>query len=207
MKKLIYLFAAIAVTMLTQTSCSDDDWTTDPALEHIYYVGFYKTGIFSDKLNYEIDAAGNAQWRINTGTWNNTGSDGVSSDIIIEFHSERVRSYDATTYFWVTNSDDKSTLAAGTDYVVVDGSGNTVTLTDGKYSLLWPQAKRNKQTVRIKRLTTATGVLKINNTDPAKGQPSITEEDYVESTLNNRTGDYEVRGLSHDYNTVTVTFK
>ncbi len=205
MKKLIYMFAAITV-MFSTVSCDDDAWTTDPELEHLYYVGFYKTGVFSDALNYEIAENGNAQWRINTGTWNVTGTDGVSSNIPLQFHSERIRSYDATTFFWVSN-DASSTLVAGTDYTVVDESGNAINLTDGKYSLTWPKAQKDIKNVRIKRLSTATGVLKINTLDPSKGTPSTTEDKYRESTLNNKTGEYEVRGLTHDFNKVTVTFK
>ncbi|MDH6534646.1 hypothetical protein D0T51_10285 [Parabacteroides sp. 52] len=206
MKKFIYMFAAIAVLFST-VSCDDDDaWTTDPALEHLYYVGFYKTGVFSDALNYEIAADGSAQWRINSGAWNHTGTDGVSSNIPLQLHSERVRSYDAVTYFWVSNSG-TSALVAGTDYTVVDENGTVLNLTDGKYALTWPQTKKGVKNVRIKRLSTATGVLKVNTLDPSKGTPSTKEENYRESTLNSKTGEYEVRGLTHDFNKVTVTFK
>lgn len=204
MRKLIYAFAAIAALLCT-TSCGDDDWTTDPELEHLYYVGFYKTGVFSDALNYEIAADGKAQWRINTGTWNVTGTNGVSSDIPIQLHSERVRSYDAVTFFWVTNTG-SSALVAGTDYTVTDESGNALALSDGKYALTWPQTKKGVQNVRIKRLTSANGSLKVNTLDPANGTPGTTEDKYRESTLNNKAGEYEIRGLSHDFNKVTVTF-
>ncbi|MDR2921041.1 MAG: hypothetical protein LBV72_16975 [Tannerella sp.] len=206
MKKLIYAFLAIAV-MLINTGCdSIDDWTTGPALEHIYYVGFYKTGTYSDNLNYEIAANGTAQWRVNTGTWMVTGSDGVSSNIPFELHSQLKYSYDIASYFYVTN-DGESALNAGTDYVVLDESGNTMTLSDGKYTITWSQA--NKETIkniRIKRLTSATGVLKVNTLDPAKGTPSTTEDEYIDSTRNNLTDQYDLRGLTHDFNKTTVTF-
>lgn len=204
MKQLTYLFMAVAA-MLCTLSCDDDAWTTDPALEHLYYFGFYKTGTFSDNLNYEIAADGTARWRINTGSWTVTGTGGVSSDIPLQFHSERVRTYDAATYFWVTN-DGTSALVLGTDYVVTDESGNTMNPSDGKYSLNWPQAKKGIQIIKIKRLTSAAGVLKVNTLDPAKGTPSTAEDDYRESTLNSKTNDYEVRSLTHDFNRVTVTF-
>lgn len=203
MRKLIYVFTTM-LAMLCTVGCSDDAWTTDPALEHVYYIGFYKTNVFSDALNYEIAADGTARWRINTGTWNVTGTDATSSNIPFQFHSERVRSYDATTYFFVTNNG-TSTLVAGTDYIVVNESGNTINMVDGKYSLLWPQAKKGIQNIRIKRLTTAKGALKVNTLDPANGTPSTAEDKYKESTLNSKTGEYEVRGLTHDFNKVTVT--
>lgn len=204
MKKFIYAITAL-ITTLCMVSCGDDDWTTNPDQEHLYYVGFHKTGVFSDALNYEIDTNGTARWRINSGSWNATGSGGVSSDIPFEFHSERVRSYDAVTFFWVTNTE-SSTLVAGTDYTVVDESGNALNPSDGKYSLTWPQTKKGIQNIRIKRLTSATGSLKINTLNPANGTPAVTEDKYEESTLNNKSGEYEVRGLTHDYNKVTVTF-
>ena len=204
MKKILNLFI-IFLSLFAFISCSDEAWTTDPDMEHIYYVGFFKAGVFSDALNYEIAADGTARWRVNSTTWNVTGSNSISSDIPVQFHSERVRSYDAVTYIWVTNNAG-STLTAGTDYAVLDDSGNTISQTDGKYAITWPQAKKGVQNLKIKRLTSTNGVLKVNTLDPSKGTPSTTEENYIESTRNNKSNDYEVRGLTHDFNKVTVTF-
>ena len=204
MKKLLYILSVVAA-MFTLASCDDDAWTTDPTLEHIYYVGFYRTGIYTDALNYEVATDGTARWRIGNGTWNVTGSDGTSSDIPFQFYSERVRSYDAVTYFFVTNNTG-SNLVAGTDYTVIDASGNALTLADGKYSLTWPQTVKGIQNVRIKRLSNATGALKVNTLDPAKGTPQTTADTYIESTRNSVTGEYEVRGITSDFNKVTVTF-
>lgn len=206
MKKLIYAFLAITV-MFCGTGCDNiDDWTTDPELEHVYYFGFYKTGTFSDALNYEIAENGTARWRINTGSWNVTGSDGVSSDIPFELHSQLKYKYDIVSYFYVTNVGE-SALAAGTDYVVLDGSGNTIGISDGKYTLTWSQAnKEDRKNICIKRLTSATGTLRVNTLDPSKGTPSTTPEKYIEDTRNNLTDQYDLRGLTHDFNKTTVTF-
>lgn len=204
MKKIIYLLTSVLILFST-SGCGDDDWTTDPALEHLYYVGFYKAGVFSDALNYEIATNGTARWRVNNSEWEVTGTDNLSSNIPLQLHSERIRSYNAITYFWVSNAE-SSSLSAGSDYIVIDGSGKELSLTDGKYSLTWPETKKGIQNVQIKRLSTSTGVLKINTLDPSKGTPSTNEEDYRESTLNNKTNEYEVRGLTHDFNKVTVTF-
>jgi len=206
MKKLIYAFLAITV-MFCSTGCDNiDDWTTDPDLEHVYYFGFYKTGTFSDALNYEIAADGTAKWRVNTGSWRVTGSDGISSNIPLELHSQLKYKYDIVSYFYVTNSGE-SALVAGTDYVVLDDSGNTITPSNGKYTLTWSQANKEKRKdIRIKRLTATTGVLKVNTLDPAKGTPVVTEDKYIESTRNNLTDQYDLRGLTHDFNKTTVTF-
>lgn len=205
MKKFKYLTLALVLAFAFE-SCKDDAWTTDPDLEHVYYVGFYKTGTFSDALNYEIDEDGNARWRIGNGAWQNTETKNVSSDIPFEFHSERVRNYDAVTYFWVTNIDN-SNLEAGIDFVIVDNSGKEIEIKDGKYSITWPEAKKGIYTVNIKRLTTKTGALKVNTINPANGTPDVSEDKYIESTRNNITDKFEVRGLTHDFNKVTVTLK
>lgn len=201
MNKITYILLSF-ILLATFNSCSDDDWTTDPALEHIYYVGFYKTGAFSDKLNYEIAADGTSKWRINTGQWQETGKNGTSSDIPIQLHSERVRSYNATTFVWITNANEKSTLVAGTDYILVDKEDKAIALSDNKYALTWPQTKKGVQVLKIKRLTQKVGSLKVNTLPK---QPIITEEEYAATTLNSKDTEYEVRGLSHDYNTVTVS--
>lgn len=209
MKKLIYILLALT-TMLYTVSCDDDAWTTDPDKEHIYYVGFHKSYSNSENLQYQIATDGTAQWRwyvsasVNK-AWEITSTDGISSNIPIDFHSERVRSYNVVTYFWVSNSG-TSDLILGTDYIVVDESGTALNLTDGKYSLTWPQAIKGTQNIRIKRLSSKKGVLKVNTLDPAKGTPSITTDTYIEATRNNLTNEYEVRGLSHDYDRTTVTF-
>ncbi|MDL2306272.1 hypothetical protein LJC72_13230 [Bacteroides sp. OttesenSCG-928-D19] len=206
MKKIIYAFLAFTV-MFCGTSCDNiDDWTTDPALEHVYYLGFYKTGTFSDALNYEIAADGTAKWRVNTGAWKVTGSDGISSDIPFQLHSQLKYTYDIVSYFYVTNSGE-STLTAGTDYIVLDDAGNTMNPSDGKYTITWSQAnKETKKNIRIKRLTATAGVLKVNTLDPGKGKPEVTEDKYIEDTRNNLTDQYDLRGLTHDFNKTTVTF-
>lgn len=210
MRKLATLFIAMA-SLLCMAGCDDDAWTTDPALEHIYYVGFYKTGTFSDELNYEIAADGTARFRINSKKetpWTVTGTGSITGDIPFELHSQFKYTYDIVSYFFVTNADASSTLVAGVDYQVIDTSGNALNPSDGKYAFTWSQAqKEGKKIIRIKRLTGATGTLKINTLDPAKGTPSTTEDKYVESTTNNIGNEYELRGLTHDFNKVTVTFR
>jgi hypothetical protein len=206
MKKLIYAFLVLTV-MFCGTGCDNiDDWTTDPNLEHVYYFGFYKAGTFSDALNYEIATDGTAKWRVNTGSWKVTGSDGISSDLPFQLHSQLKYTYDIVSYFYVTNADG-SALIPGTDYVVLDDAGNTMNPSDGKFSITWSQAnKETRKNIRIKRLTATPGVLKVNTLDPAKGTPVVTEDKYIESTRNNLTDQYDLRGLTHDFDKTTVTF-
>ncbi|WP_163211915.1 hypothetical protein [Bacteroides sp. 519] len=202
------MFAIIATTLCV-ISCGDDEWSTNPEYEHIYYVGFYKSYVHSQQLQYNIAADGTAQWRYYVSAsvqsaWEKTGTDGVSSNIPIDLHSQLKYQYDIIAYFYVAN-DEGSNLVAGTDYIVVDETGNTISSSDGKYALTWSQANKEKRkNIRIKRLTSATGVLKVNT---LRTKPIITNDDFVETTSNNITNQYEVRGLSHDWNTQTVTFE
>jgi hypothetical protein len=206
MKKIFLTFAVIASFMMV--SCEKDNvWGDgDTALEHVYYVGFYKSNAFGDYLTYEVAANGTTRWKYGTtatnGTWVNTEAMNAVS-IPLQFHSERIRVYDTETHFWITN-DAGSALVAGTDYAVSLESGAAITPNAGVYSLTWPQAKKGFQNVVIKRLTSATGKLKVNTLDPAKGTPDPNK--YLESTVNNTTSEYEVRGFTEDYNRTTVNF-
>ena len=201
MNKILLICATIFLLICT-TSCETvEDWGDGlPEMEHVYYIGFYKSNVNTDNLNYEIAANGAARWRINTGTWINTNEVSISSLIPLQLHSERVRSYDAVTYFWVKNNG-TSTLTAGTDFSVLTESGANITPdAQGRYSVTWPQTKKGIQNIKIKRLTSKAGVLKVN-TLPAAANASD-----ISTTVNNQTNDYEIRGLSFDFDRVTVTF-
>ncbi|GHU78890.1 hypothetical protein FACS1894145_1870 [Bacteroidia bacterium] len=202
MKKILFICATLF--LFCMTGCEKDNIWGDglPEMEHVYYIGFLKTNVNADALNYEIAADGSARWRINTGTWNNTSEVNVSSPIPLQFHSERVRSYDAVTYFWVTNNG--SDLKAGTDYSVMTESGAAITPDgQGAYSVTWSQAKKGVQNIKIKRLSSAKGTLRVNVLDPAKGTPNASD---ITTTVNNHTNEYEIRGLTFDFNKVTVGF-
>ncbi len=204
MKKILFICATMFL-LIGMTSCEKDNiWGDGPSdMEHIYFVGFYKTNVNTDALNYEIAADGTARWRINTvATWTNTGEVNITSLIPLQLSSERIRSYDAQTYFWVTNNG-TSTLKAGTDFIVLNESGSEIAANSGVYSLTWAQTKKGIQNVKIKRLTSAKGSLKVNVLDPAKGTPNASD---LTTLVNNKTNEYEMRGLSFDYNKVTVTF-
>jgi len=204
MKKILFICATMFLLLCTTACEKANDWGDGlPEMEHVYYVGFYKSNVNTDALNYEIAADGSARWRINTGTWNNTNEVNITSPVPLEFHSERVRSYDAVTYFWVTNNG-TSTLTADTDYSVLTETGATITPdAQGAYSVVWPQTKKGIQNIKIKRLTSKSGSLRINVLNPALGAPDASN---ISTTVNNHTNDYEVRGFSFDYNKVTVTF-
>jgi len=207
MKKILFIVATIVV--LVSTGCETHNIWGDglPEMEHVYYVGFYKTNIQTDFLSYEIAQNGNARWRFGTnattGTWVTTGEQWVAT-VPIQFHSERVRSYNAVTYFWITN-DGSSVLTAGTDYTVTLENGNILTPdANGAYSLTWLQTKKGIQNVKIKRSAAShNGALKINVLNPANGTPNSSN---ISTTVNNKTAEYEIRGFTMDYNKTTITF-
>lgn len=203
--KRIRFICAIAFVSLA-TGCEKDNVWGDglPEMEHVYYIGFHKTNVYNDALNYEIAADGSARWRINAGAWTNTDEKNVSGHVPLQFHSERIRSYDAVTNFWVSN-DAGSNLVAGTDFSVADADGTAIAPSAaGRYSLTWYQTKKGIRSIKIKRLSRATGVLKVNVLDPASGVPDASKPE--ETTINNATSEYQVRGFSFDFNKVTVTF-
>jgi len=204
MKKILFICAAIFLLICTTACEKVNEWGDGlPEMEHVYYIGFYKSNVNTDALNYEIASDGSARWRINTGTWTSTSEANITSLIPLEFHSERIRSYDVTTYFWVTNNG-TSDLTAGTDYNILTSNGITITPdAQGGYSVVWQQAKKGIQNIKIKRLTSKGGSLKVNVLNPALGSPDASN---ISTTVNNHTNDYEVRGLTFDYNKVTVTF-
>jgi hypothetical protein len=115
-----------------------------------------------------------------------------------------VRSYDVTTYFWITESG----LTAGTDYTVHTESGERLTPNaQGAYSLTWPKAQKGVQGVKIRRLTSATGTLHLNVLDRSRFTSATYDRDNLETLINNETNDYLVRGLYFDWNTQIVRFQ
>ena len=207
MKNLLFTIATVAI--LFSTGCEKYATWDDglPEMEHVYYIGFYKTNIATDFLSYEVAQNGNARWRYganaNIGTWRVTDEKWVAT-VPIQLYSERGRTDDAVNYFWVYNTEG-STLVAGTDYTVTleDGT-NLAPASNGAYSLTWPQTKKGVQNIKIKRSATSpNGKLKINLYDPAKGAPIMTD---LSTTIQNHTDEFEIRCMTQDNDRVNITF-
>ena len=209
----------VALVLMSVGGCHPyDTWPEGlPELEHVYYVSNVKTGNGTEQdLQHEIAANGTATFmnRIHynpappAGTplfeWIESGETNVTYPMRIRFISERVRSYDVVTYFWVeTRSGD---LAAGVDYSVLTESGAPLTPdAQGAYALNWPQAKKGEQSVKIKRLSSATGEIRLvflNRNRPGFNTTATdtpNRDDLEVTLLNNKTGDYTIRGFWHDY--------
>ena len=169
--------------------------------------------------------------------WVTSNEPNVTMPMDIRFISEHVRTYDVTTYFWIENRNlanlpntpavnagwpnasvspiaDPPSLIEGTDYVVLSGSGATMTPNaQGVYSLTWPKAEKAQQSIKIKRLSSATGQLRLMFLDrnrPGFSAPNDAPDrnDLEVTLLNNKTNDYTVRGFWHDYRyPVIVNFR
>jgi len=191
-----------------------------PELENTYYVGFVKTGIGSERdLQYRIAANGKAEFMYRE-QYNNSGSGGaigetqtwitteglnVTGNIPIRFVSERVRSYDVVTYFWI---EEVNNALSEADYEVIPGDGTVQLARESNkvYTLTWPQAKKAVQNIKIKRKTAATGRIRVVtlNKDRFEGA-AIPNRAKLEQLLNNQTNEYTVRGFYFDYSNITTT--
>lgn len=181
MKKIFYLLLAVLGCSVL-TACEDDAWGNgDPAMEHIYYVGFQDWGKLKNDVVFNV-------------------VQGETVAIPVQFWCEFIRPYDVVTFYYTAGS-----LVAGVDYQVVDANGAALTPdANGAYTIIWPEAKKGVQNVYIKALQGAKGSLTVQTHNPNSELPIV--NDNLESTVNNRTADYEVRNFTQNYK-VTVNIK
>ena len=179
MKKIfILLFAAIGCTFM---SCDNDEWGNgDPAMEHIYYFGFENWG----------EAA--------SGTFNKNGvvydvTQGSTLEIPVQFHSERVRSYDVVVYYYVSNG--ASDLKRGVNYQIVDDKGTAIEPdANGAFSMSFPRAEKGVKNIYVKALTAGAGSFNVLTFDPVAGEIA-----HPDNITNSQTKDYEVRAFTKNY--------
>jgi hypothetical protein len=203
MKKIIE-FIVIAAVLCCLSSCEVHELWGDglPELEHVYVLFLDQPESEADFLSYEIAQNGDARWRYGSsatsGTW--MVSEQWVASIPFIFNSERVRSYDVVSFIWL-----ESTLMAGTDYVVTREDGTVITPdANGGYPLIWPQAKKAVQSIKIKRIQgSPNGTVRVQTFNRAKGVPVSSD---VTSLVNNKTAEYEVRCTAAEVNRVMVTF-
>lgn len=212
MKKFIFLTIAV-ICSLNFISCSDDKWTDgDPSMEHIYYFGFEDWGGFNNKVEFDVKKD-------------------ETIDIPVQFFSERVRSYDAVTYYYINSNG----LTLGEDYLIVDGNGKAIEADEnGAYIMHWPQAKKGVQNVSVKSLISGPKfvydesvidkegltqkeietaikaeqdrIKKLNTFNVFTFDPKAGKISHPDNITNSKTDDYEVRSFSQNYK-VTVNFK
>lgn len=172
----------IAFSTLFLYSCQEEPWDEgDPAMEHIYYFGFEDWGKLKNDVKFTLPK-------------------GETLAVPVQFHSERVRSYDVTTFYYVAG-----TAVRGVDYQVVDASGTVLNPdANGAFSLQWPQAVKGVQNIYVKALNGSNGSFTLQTFNPNAEVP-ISNTDPASAT-NNKTNDYEVRAFSQNYK-VSITIK
>lgn len=172
----------IVFTALFFNSCQEEPWNEgDPAMEHIYYFGFEDWGKLKNDVKFTV-------------------VQGETLAVPVQFHSEQVRSYDVTTFYYVAG-----TAVRGADYQIVDANGTALNPdANGAFSLVWPQAVKGVQTIYVKALNGSTGNFLLQTFDPNAEVP-ISNTDPTSAT-NNKTNDYEVRAFSQNHK-VSITIK
>lgn len=103
--------------------------------------------------------------------------------LTVQFYSAFVRDYDAVAFYKVSTDGISNPAALGQDYAIVDSNGNAIQPVDGKYSMVFPQAKRTTDTIYIKML---------NNTTPGTRRVEV-------QLMDNLTDKYEVDTFSTAY--------
>ncbi|WP_353196644.1 hypothetical protein [Parapedobacter defluvii] len=89
----------------------------------------------------------------------------------VQFYSEFTRNYDAVAHYSVVTPDVPNPAVVGVDFQIVDQEGNVLQPGDnGKYSLVFPQAVKTKDTVYVKLL---------NNPEPGTRMVEINFEDNI----------------------------
>ncbi|MDR2776050.1 MAG: hypothetical protein LBC19_15210 [Tannerella sp.] len=202
--KRIIRFLAVAAAFCLEGCEVHEIWGDGRAdLEHVYIFLLDQPDNQVDYLSYEIAQNGDARWRYGssatTGIWQPSDEQWVAS-VPFRFSSKQIRTYDVMSFIWM-----ESDLTAGTDYTVTREDNTIITPNaDGSYSLVWPQAKKGIQNIKIKRTQgSPDGTIKVQTFNPTNGIPIISN---ITSLVNNKTAEYEVRCTTLDVNKVTITF-
>jgi hypothetical protein len=203
MKRYTNIFAIVMTMMMgmtLMTSCSNDEWGNDnPEYQNVFIVAFADWGPKSN----------------NDKTY--TVSQGSQLEVPIQLWCEGTRGFDAEAFVYV---DSKLTL--GTDYQIVDGSGNALQQNaNGAWVMKWdlrsPDTTKNHrvQNICVKALNGAKGDVTLMTFDPKdvdeSGKLRISnggtkDDDTQYYVPNNKTGEYEVRCITVNYK-VKVTIK
>lgn len=175
------LISVFALSCLLAACSNDhDEWENgDPAMAHIYYYCFEQWGGIpgGNDISYSV-------------------TQGETIAIPTQFYSSFTRTYSPEVYYYTSPNPKAEELVCGTDYVVVDKDGNTLTPdASGAYTMTWPNAKKGVQNIYIKTLNGKKGSFRVLTFDPAK-KMDVTD---VSTTSIIKTDEYEVRAFSENY--------
>lgn len=175
------LISVFAISCLLAACSNDhDEWENgDPAMAHIYYYCFEQWGGIpgGNDISYSV-------------------KQGETIAIPTQFYSSFTRKYSPEVYYYTSPNPKAEELVCGTDYVVVDKDGNTLTPdASGAYTMTWLNAKKGVQNIYIKTLNGKKGSFRVLTFDPAK-KIDVTD---VSTTSIIKTDEYEVRAFSENY--------
>lgn len=175
------LISVFAISCLLAACSNDhDEWENgDPAMAHIYYYCFEQWGGIpgGNDISYSV-------------------KQGETIAIPTQFYSSFTRKYSPEVYYYTSPNPKAEELVCGTDYVVVDKEGNTLTPdASGAYTMTWPNAKKGVQNIYIKTLNGKKGSFRVLTFDPTK-KMDVTD---VSTTSIIKTDEYEVRAFSENY--------
>lgn len=166
--------------LLAGCSNDHDEWEDgNPALAHVYFYCFEKWGGIPSG-NDVVYSAKQAE----------------TIAIPTQFMSSFTRKYSPEVYYYTSPIEQVEELVCGTDYVVVDKEGNTLTPdASGAYKMIWPNAQKGVQNIYIKTLNGKKGSFRVLTFDPSK-KIDVTD---VSTTSIIKTDEYEVRAISENY--------
>lgn len=179
MKKIFALL--LMAVCFTFMSCNNDEWDNgDPAMEHIYYFGFENWGQTSSEFNNN-----KVVYKV---------KQGESLEVPVQFHSERIRSYDVTVYYYVSTA--TANLKRGVDYEIVDESGAVLSPdADGAFKMVFPNATKGVKNIYVKTLATG----KKGSFDLLTFDPEADTIAHPDNITNSQTNEYEVRSFTRNY--------
>lgn len=158
------ILALIAIAGLF-SACEDRDYLLGmPEYDHHYYIAYVPYNNLQTTVNK--NQAGLLKFAVS-------------------FNSSFTRNYDAVAQYTLTAATGATATGTtkavlGTDFNIVDKDGKVIQSTDGKYSIVFPQAKKARDTIYVKLL---------NN--PAAGSRSINID-----LIENVTNEYRVDTMS-----------
>ena len=136
----ILIFFAVAVSI---TACEKDTYNRDglPEFEHHYYAAYIPNN--NSAVSVQRTQAALLKFPV-------------------QFYSAFTREYDAVAMYKVSTTGITNPAVLGQDFNIVDKNGNVIQAVDGKYSMVFPQAKRAMDTIYVKLLnSTVAGTRKM----------------------------------------------
>lgn len=131
MKSAIYLLALISVAF-TYSACEKKDYPLGlPEYDHHYYAAYIPNN--NTLVTVQRNQAALLKFPV-------------------QFYSSFTRTYDAVAQYAIVTTGITNPAVLGQDFNIVDKNGTVINPVDGKYSIVFPQAKRMMDTIYVKLL-------------------------------------------------------